>query len=126
MSGWTIDTLKELIEQRFAANEKAMSAALAAAEKAVDKAEQAQQRVNITQNEFRGTLKDQAADLMPRAETESLVRELNGKIDDLKKSRDETGGHRSGVNFSVGMFFSGIGALGVIIGIIVVLANVLT
>jgi len=63
----------------LAAAEKAVAAALVAAEKAVDKAEVAQQRVNETQNEFRGTLKDQAATLMPRAEAElafTAMREL--------------------------------------------------
>ena len=51
---------------------KAVDAAFAAAEKAVTKAEEAQQRVNIGQNEFRGSLADQAATLMPRKEVEAL------------------------------------------------------
>jgi hypothetical protein len=87
------------LDERFEASEKAVSAALAAAEKAViaalaasekavDKAEVAQQRVNATQNEFRATLKDQAADLMPRAETELLIRELRGTITEVRQSRD--------------------------------------
>lgn len=65
----------------LSAAEKAVAAALAASEKAVSKAETAQQRVNEGQNEFRGTLKDQAATLMPRTETESIVRELRGLIE---------------------------------------------
>ena len=62
------------------AAEKAVAAALSASDKAVDKSEIAQKGVNETQNEFRGTLRDQAATFMPRAETESLVRELRGLI----------------------------------------------
>ena len=62
------------------AAEKAVAAALAASDKAVDKSEMAQKVVNEGQNEFRGTLRDQAATFMPRAETESLVRELRGLI----------------------------------------------
>ena len=54
--------------------------ALAASEKAVNKAEVAQQRVNESQNEFRLTLKDQASTLMPRTETEGLVRELRALL----------------------------------------------
>ena len=84
---WSIEALKEYVDQRFASSEvavttalssaeKAVGAALIAAEKAVEKAEAAQGRVNETQNEFRGTLRDQAADLMPRAETELLVKDL--------------------------------------------------
>lgn len=64
----------------LAAAEKAVSAALAASEKAVVKAEASQQRVNETQNEFRGTLADQAKNFMPRIETENLVRELRNLI----------------------------------------------
>lgn len=63
------------------AAEKAVAAALAASEKAVNKAELGQQRTNEGQNEFRGQLRDQAATLMPRAEVESLVRELRALID---------------------------------------------
>jgi hypothetical protein len=69
------------VNAALAAAEKAVAAALAASEKAVNKAEIAQQRVNETQNEFRGTLSDQANSFMPRAETESLVRELRALID---------------------------------------------
>ena len=62
------------------AAEKAVAAALSASDKAVDKSEIAQKGVNEGQNEFRGTLRDQAATFMPRAETESLVREVRGLI----------------------------------------------
>jgi hypothetical protein len=55
--------------------------AFASSEKAVSKAEQAQQRVNEGQNEFRGALKDQASTLASKEEvvsvTENLRRELS-------------------------------------------------
>ena len=78
------DSQEKAVAAALSAAEKAVSAALLAAEKAVEKAEAAQQRVNVTQNEFRGTLKDQAADLMPRSETELLVNDLRGGLDGLK------------------------------------------
>jgi hypothetical protein len=80
---------KEAVTVALVEREKSVTAALTAAEKAVDKAEQAQLRVNVTQNEFRATLKDQAADLMPRAETELLVRDLRDQIEQLRGSRRE-------------------------------------
>jgi hypothetical protein len=134
---WTVNTLKLYFEQRFADNEKAVqaaflaakdavSAALMSAEKAVDKAEQSQLRVNESQNEFRGTLKDQASQLMPRSEAESLIREMNTKIDDLRTSRDTSGGKSAGMTMSVGLLFSAIAAFGTIIGMIVVLSHVLS
>lgn len=63
------------------AAKEAVAAALAASEKAVNKAEINQSTVNAGQNEFRAALKDQAALLMPRAEVESLVRELRLQIE---------------------------------------------
>lgn len=63
-----------------------------AAKEAVNKAETAQGHVNESQNEFRGTLRDQAATLMPRAESELVARELRIQLDDLRKSRDSTAG----------------------------------
>jgi hypothetical protein len=92
----------ELFDRRFIEADRAVTAALAAAEKATDKAflaaaeavnkaEQAQLRVNATQNEFRGTLADQNATtertMMPRAETELLIRELNSKVDSMRGTR---------------------------------------
>jgi hypothetical protein len=62
------------------AAEKAVAAALSSSDKAVDKSEIAQKGVNEGQNEFRATLRDQAATFMPRTETESLVRELRAAL----------------------------------------------
>jgi hypothetical protein len=68
------------VNAALVAQEKAVAAALAASEKAVNKAEAAQGNVNETQNEFRGSLKDQATTQMPRAEAEVTFRELRGLI----------------------------------------------
>lgn len=98
-----IDGNRELSDSQFKSQETAVSAALNAAkeavaaaltasEKAIIKAEAAQQRVNEGQNEFRGTLKDQAATLMPRAETEILLREMRANIATLS---DQVGNMRS-------------------------------
>ncbi len=75
-----MDGQETAVAAALAAAEKAVTAALVASEKAVDKAEVAQKAVNETQNEFRGTLRDQASNFMPRIETENLVRELRGLI----------------------------------------------
>jgi hypothetical protein len=76
------------VNAALVAQEKAVAAALAASEKAVNKAEAAQARVNETQNEFRGTLADQARELMPRKETESLIREVRGLLDGMVTTRE--------------------------------------
>jgi chromosome segregation ATPase len=79
-----LDQLRALDQAAFvnamSAAEKAVAAALVSTEKAVNKAEGAQQRVNETQNEFRGTLTDQAKTFMPRLESENTTRELREQI----------------------------------------------
>ena len=75
-----MDAMETAVTAALNASEKANAAAASASEKAIIKAETAQQKVNDTQNEFRGTLRDQAQQLMPRAETENLIRELRGLI----------------------------------------------
>jgi hypothetical protein len=52
---------------------------------AVTKAEEAQQRVNVSQNEFRGQLADQAATLMPRRESEAGHDEHTRQLAELRE-----------------------------------------
>ncbi len=83
-----INSIQQLSEQRFQAQEKAIL-----------KAEENQRELNVKNNEFRGQLKDQSEKLMPREEAASMFRNLEGKVDDVKKdisslreSRSEGGG----------------------------------
>lgn len=62
MSGWTTETLKEHFNARFAAVEKAVEIANNANEKRLD---------NV--NEFRGTLNDQQKAFITRAEAAWVV-----------------------------------------------------
>ena len=89
-------SLKEYVDRRFddstssvqaalTSAKEAVAAALAASEKAVDKAETAQSKVNATQNEFRGTLKDQAATLMPIKEAEAKFEAQQKQIAALQR-----------------------------------------
>lgn len=77
-----IDQLREADQRAvlaaLAAQKEATAAALTASDKAINKAEEAQLRVNATQNEFRGSLADQNALTMPRLEAEGIFRELRG------------------------------------------------
>ncbi|HXJ37752.1 MAG TPA: hypothetical protein VNH18_00665, partial [Bryobacteraceae bacterium] len=98
-SGWTVDTLHALMnerevryEQRFQAQQKALQDALLAAEKAVStamasadravmKAEIAAEKRFEGLNELRGAMSDQAARLMPRAEAEVSFTAIREKVD---------------------------------------------
>jgi|SRR6185295_2464310 len=86
--------LREYVDVRFeaqekavaaalAAQEKAVAAALAAADRAVAKAETAAEKRFESVNEFRSALADNFRTLMPRAEYEAAMKTVNEKIDVL-------------------------------------------
>lgn len=75
--------------ERFEAQEKAVGAALASAEKAVDKAERSNERRFEVANEFRGQLADQAATFMPRAEADL-------RLSTLERSANANAGRSAG------------------------------
>ena len=72
-------------KERFASMKIAVDAALAAADRAVTKAEIATEKRFEGVNEFRETLRDQAANLMPRMEYEVQHRALSVKVDEAIK-----------------------------------------
>jgi hypothetical protein len=72
-------------EQRFQAMDEKTSLALTSSEKAVTKAETATEKRFDAVNEFRGSLKDQAATLFPRSEAETKFSAYDEKFEDVKK-----------------------------------------
>ncbi len=87
-------SLREYVDTRFeaqekavaaalAAQEKAVAAALAAADRAVAKAETAAEKRFEGVNEFRAALADNFRTLMPRAEAEQAMKSLTEKLDML-------------------------------------------
>lgn len=83
---------QQAIQDAMVAQEKAVNAALQASDRAVLKAETASERRFEGVNEFRATLADQAALLMPRAETTAMFKTVEDKIamlaNDLQTLRD--------------------------------------
>jgi hypothetical protein len=91
-------------EDRFKATDEKTSLALTASGKAVDKAETATEKRFDAVNEFRGTLSDQAATLLPRAEATARFGSYDEKFDEMKKeivslreTRKETEGSAHGL-----------------------------
>lgn len=86
-TGWNFNTFEKYVNQRFEDAEKAVSAALIASEKAVNKAEGAQQLRNESQNEFRKSLSDLSGLMWTTKEgtatVDSLRRELTIAINNL-------------------------------------------
>ncbi len=119
MTDWTVDTLKEHVDQRFIDNEKAVNAALAAAKEAVNKAEAAQSDKNRMQNEFRGQLSDQATTFMPRKEAEATDQIMANDVAELKAWRREVEGRSAGLTQGWAILVGATLIAGTIIGAVV-------
>lgn len=87
-------SLREYVDVRFEAQEKAVAAALASADRAVAKAESATEKRFESVNEFRAALSDSSRLLMPRSEAEISNKVLSEKIEVLTarlNAKDEQG-----------------------------------
>lgn len=79
--GW----MDRFVTQRFDLSDKAVAAALAAAQKAADKAEEAQALRNIVGNEFRGSLEDLSNTMARRDWAEDQFKNLSDRLDRLSE-----------------------------------------
>lgn len=100
--------------QRFDAQEKAVSAALAAAKEAVSKAEGAAEKRFESVNEFRNTLKDQQSGLATRLEVDARFKAMEDKIVALSLTQSQMTASNEGALKLWGLIAGGVGLLGVI------------
>lgn len=119
ISGWTVDTLKEYVQQRFTDQDVAVQAALLAAKEAVLKAENASEKRFESVNEFRQQLSDQTNTFLPRPEYNAQHKALEDKVSLLIDIMNQN----KGQDISMGKIYAAIGALGALLGIIVLVAN---
>lgn len=89
-------SLREYVDRRFEDSEKAVQAALAAAEKAVAKAEANAEKWRENANEWRGAMSDRERSFMTRMEFNSYRDATEKIIDGLKVSRDVIAGQTDG------------------------------
>lgn len=103
-NGWTLKTLyihfssllaqmEKKYDERFNSQKELSSLALASADKANTKAENATEKRFEGVNEFRNTLADQQRTFIPRSEVDIIVGGLNDKIrilEDNKKGLDSS------------------------------------
>jgi len=140
-SGWTVDTLHALMnerdvryEQRFQAQQKALQDALLAAEKAVStamasadravlKAENAAEKRFEGVNEFRATLADQAARLMPRQESEVSLAAMREKIDAALIRVNTMEANKHGATDNTKMLLAALGAAVAVAGLFLALRS---
>lgn len=105
----------------FNTSEKSVQAALAAAKEAVTKAESASEKRFESVNEFRATLADQQARLMPRAEVQVVLSSIGDKVTDLQKRFDAIHNERRGVQGGWGY---AVGVVGFVLAIMAVVAAI--
>lgn len=144
-SGWTVDTLKQhydklreadqiAIQAALVTQEKAVAAALAATKEAMLKAETASEKRFESVNEFRKTLSDQTNTFLPRSEYNANHKALEDKIDTkctaledkiqgLTDRMNITSGKTEGSDKTVGKIVTAISVTGVILSIVILLAN---
>ena len=141
-NGWTLDTLEKYLTEKvsalvslsderenrntdkFNASKEAVSFALAAAEKAVIKAETAAEKRFESVNEFREQLKDQQATLLPRAEFQVQHDAVGDRIGVLERDAVAARGKSTGIS-SIGAViigaFIGLSALSSLAVVIIML-----
>lgn len=107
MTEWNFESMLELLQQRFEAQEKAIAKAELAVEKRLE-----------SMNEFRGQLKDQSAQFVTRAEFTTALKHVEQKVDDLKQYRDTSSGKSLGINALWLIVLGIISALGTAVAIL--------
>src|SRR4029077_471564 len=107
--GWTFQTFKVYVDQRFSDQDKAVNAALSAAEKAVGKAEVAAEKRFDAVNEFRSVLNDQQKNFLTRNEYDQAHHSLVEKVDDLSARMDRSEGRGNGFSTSWQVLVAAVG-----------------
>ena len=120
-SGWTIETLREHLLALREDDKTAIAAALAAADRAVIKAEGAAEKRFEGLNELRGVVTDVMATLVPRVEFAAEIASLKKDITQIVAKQDRTEGQGAGksegwhvVVVSASMVFGAIGVIATI------------
>lgn len=110
-TSWTLETLKELIEQRLDSMDKALTAALQATKEAIQKAETATEKRFESVNEFRSQLGDQARTFMPRLEAEQRLDQLVQEQLRIKAKMERQEGKEGGISGLAAGIATGISVL---------------
>lgn len=115
------------LDERYAMQTEALKAALEAAEKAVDKANIANEKRFESVNEFRGQLNDIVTTLISRAEADARLSALDARLNEMKSTVDTTIAGRTAVGQTQtqlwGYLVGFVGILSVAVTIILAFSN---
>jgi hypothetical protein len=123
----------KLTEARFVASRtlvdsqaEKVALALAAADKAVSKAEMATEKRFEAVNEFRGQLADQTRTFTPRVESDAAMLRLNERLQELTDRINRKEGQAVGVQDNRSGLYAALAAVAVVISVVIVVANFLS
>jgi hypothetical protein len=127
--GWSVETLRQYIlslidqhdrqyRERFEAQNTQVAMALAAAEKAVGKAETATERRFEGVNEFRSAMDDQQRLFLPRKEYEAMVHTMTERVDLLGTRIERMESKGAGASVGWGYAVGAVGLVAVVVAII--------
>jgi len=115
--------LKDHLEKIQAEKDKALAAALSAAEKAVQKAEANTDKWQASANEWRGAMTDKDKLLVQRGEFEAFEKSIMLMIADIKTRLDLMQGKSQGLNAGWAILIAVVGLIVVVIGIVGVITR---
>jgi hypothetical protein len=132
--GKLVDEREERTKERFVFIEKNINIAMVSADKAINKSEMAVEKRFDSVNEFRASLADQSALMMPRAEytvqhqtVVDRVNEVAARVSSLEDKgagkREATTGIGSSITFALGIAGFGIWLTTVIVGAVLFLRH---
>lgn len=121
-----LSDMEALNGERFKSSKEAVATALSSAKEAVVKAEIATEKRFESVNEFRGQLNDQAATLMSRREYLGTHEAMLEKIDIINGRLNRMEGTTKGSEITMGRIYGAIAALGIILGIIITIAGLVS
>lgn len=113
-------TLQDRVTEGLASADRLTKAMMEAADRAVSKAEAAHERRLDIMNEWRGSLADQSATLLPRTEADARFNALSEKVSSIREDVSVSGGKSAN---STQITTWGIGAAAIIISLGVALWN---
>jgi hypothetical protein len=127
--GWSVDTLRQYVlslidqhdqryKERFEAQNAQLAAALASAERAVEKAELATEKRFIEGNNYRADLDKQQRTFMPRLEAEGKFAQFTSDITALTSKIERQEGRGAGASVGWGYAVGAVGLIGLVIAII--------
>ena len=117
---------EKALQAALLAQEKAVAAALEASDKAITKAEDNAEKWRENANEWRGAMSDRDRELPSRREVETANAAIEARLTAVEKRQDHGSGRTEGISITVGTFLAGLAGLSTVVGLVVVIANLLT